>query len=196
MLPLIAVLLAGCSSSKPMKLPWNTRAQEQSRMNAATSPHAGRSETDLLKHDPKKEFPLAQANTTGARSYPTGKAGTGEFQFMDRVRTKNYSTGAFATKNAWMGDYRYETKSAPVRESWFARLTSRTKTYETREARDTGKTAPTKALPDGDRPFLAQGRRQADFDRNGPASQIPKQSWEGDLKPLTIEDVKKLLNKN
>ena len=48
---------------------------------------------------------------------------------------------------------------------------------------------------------MAQGRRQAQLDANG-REMIPMgnhdmgPSWSGELKPLTIEDVKGLLNKN
>lgn len=196
MLPLIAILLAGCSSSKSMKLPWNTRAQEQARLNAATVPKPQTREEELLTHDPNKEFPLTQANVTGARTYATGKAGTGEFRFANRVRSNDYRTHDYATNAAQMGELKFDTKDAKTKESWFSKLTARSKSYDTNDAREAKKEAPTKALPDGERPFLVQGRRQADFDRNGPASQIPTQSWEGDLTPMTIEDVRKLLNKN
>lgn len=190
-------LLGGCSSSKPMKLPWNTRAHEQARVNAATSSQPQTFEERVTsQQDPNKVFNLAQTNINGGRSYPTGKAGIGEFEYRERVRTKDYQTGDYATKSAWMGDYKHETKAAESRQSWFSKLTARTKTYDTGEARDAGKEVPVRALPGGDRPFLVQGRRQADLDRNGPAAQTPAQSWDGNLTPLTIDDVKKLLNKN
>jgi hypothetical protein len=89
-----------------------------------------------------------------------------------------------------------------VRESWFSRMTARTKSYDTRSAAVANKTASTRPLVQGDKPFLGKGRRQAAYDTHGwaaqnmPGDRSGGQSWSGDLRPMTVDDVKKLLNKN
>ena len=101
-----------------------------------------------------------------------------------------------------MGNAKFATKDAPAtKESWFAKKSAQTKNYEVKEAWDASKNAETRVLPGSDRAYVAQGRRQAELDATGKAK-IPfgtnsmGPSWSGDLKPLTIEDVKTLLNKN
>jgi len=203
---LFAVLLGGCASQKvdeqfdPSKA--NTRAVEQRRMNAVTSGDVASARgAEVLVADPTKEFNPSAARFGRPASVGTKAAKVNEFQFVDRVRTKGFGTRDYATKGAWMGDLKFGTKEARTKESWFAKKSARTKTFDTKEARDASKTAATRALPGGDRPFLVQGRRQADLDSTG-RDKIPfgttdmGQAWSGDLQPLTIKDVKNLLNKN
>ena len=131
---------------------------------------------------------------------PTAR--TNEFYFEDRVRTKSFTSRDFATKQAWMTGAKFETKEAPVKTSWFSRLTARTKSYDTKSLSDAPKAVAVRALPGGDRSFIGKGRRQADYDTHGPGAQAlgvvdGGQSYSGDLRELkTIEDIRSLLNKN
>jgi len=201
-LPLLALMLAGCSATTPLHLPWNSRAKEQSRLNAATAPKPSRWDQQVLRADETRTFNPSAANFASARSVSTKAARTNEFYFVDKTRTKSFGTRDFNTKEAWSLKKDYATKAAPVKESWFSRLTARTKSYPTRENYEAGKKVETRALPGGDQAFLARGRRQASLDKNGAAGQavggdrIGGESWSGDLKPLTIQDVRTLLNKN
>ena len=205
LLPLIALLLAGCASSKNKDAlnpaTANSRAVEQMRMNEVEGGETHRG-AEIMAPNQNKTFDTRAANFGTAASIGSRQARTGEFHFEDRVRTKPFGTRDFSTKNAAMADKNYETKEAPTKESWFSRLTARTKKYETREARDASKTAETRALPGGDKAYFAKGRKQAAYDTQGPAAMAQGgdryggQSWSGDVKPMTIEDVKQLLNKN
>ena len=194
-------LLGGCAGEKKTSLwPWNSRAQEQQRLNAATAPTPRTREDEILKPDETKEFNPSAANF-GGRSFATKSANSNAFQFVDRTRTKGFTTRDFETEEA-RGMKDYATKDAPTKESWFSKLSARTKTYETKESRDAGKTSETRTLLGSDRTFEARGRRQAALDKDGAAGQPiggdreGGQSWSGDLKPLTIQDVRALLNKN
>lgn len=201
-LPLLALLLSGCSAVKSIKLPWNSRTNEQARINAVTAPKPTTREEEVLQWDPKKQFNPSAANFGNSRTVSTNAASTNEFHFVDKTRTKNFTTRDFGTKSAWGSDSKYATKEAPTKDSWFSRLTSPTKSYATRENWEAGKTSETRDLPGGDRKFVAKGRRQAELEKNGAAGQPmggdreSGQSWSGDLKPLSIQDVKTLLNKN
>jgi hypothetical protein len=204
LLALTALIFSGCSSMPKMTLPWNSRAAEQAKMNEVTKAKKSRAEMTfeerLDDRDEQLEFDPSAANFGSKQAFGTRAARTGGFHFQDRVRTREFGTDGFSTKDAWMSGKTYGTKAAPVKESWFSKLTARTKTYGTREARDAGKAASVRALPDGERPFLVQGRTQAALDASG-REQVPMgvndigPSYTGDLKPLTVEDVKKLLNK-
>jgi hypothetical protein len=203
---LLAVILAGCASKKPDQLDpatANTRALEQVRMRAVTSGDANSARgAEVVVADPNKVFDPASARFGGARSLGGKSASTTEFHFIDHTRTKGFGgTKDFNTKGAWMGDAKFATKSAPTKASWFGGRSARVKSYDTKEARDASKSAATRALPEGDRKYAAQGRKQAQLDANG-RDTLPfgthdmGPSWSGELKPLTIEDVKGLLNKN
>lgn len=201
-LPLLALLLSGCSSTKTVHWPWNSRATEQTRLNAATAPKPTTREEQLLRPDETKEFNPSTANFGSGRTFSTGTARTNEFYLVDKTRTKSFRTGDYATKDATGTKTDYATKAAPTKDSWFSRLTAKTKSYETRGDRQADKVAETRALPGGDRTFVAKGRRQAALDKNGATGQAlggertGGESWSGDIKPLTIQDVRQLLNKN
>jgi hypothetical protein len=205
LLPLIALLLAGCASHKNTEAlkpaTANTRAVEQMRMNEVESGESHRG-AEIMMPNQNKTFDTRAANFGTASEIGSRQARTVEYHFEDRVRTKSFGTREFSTKNAAMAEKNYETKAAPVKESWFSRLTARTKTYETREAQGVGKTVETRALRGGDKAYFAKGRKQGIYDSKGAAAMAQGgdrsdgQSWSGDLKPMTIEDVKKLLNKN
>ena len=203
---LLATMLGGCASKKVDQqydaATANTRAVEQMRMREVTRGEVTSVRgAEILVADPTKEFNPSTARFGRPASVGTKSASSNEFYFVDKTRTKDFATRDFTTKGAWMGDLKYGTKEARTKESWFSKKTARTKSFDTKEARDASKTAATRALPGGDRAFLVQGRRQADLDTNG-RDKMPfgttdmGPSWSGELKTLTIDDVKGLLNKN
>ncbi len=159
-----------------------------------------------MKPDTTKQFNLASANFGSGRTITGGKAATSEFQFVNKTRTKAFETGTFATKPAWGTDSKFTTKTAETKESWFARKTAPTKTYATNETWDANKGLQGQVLPGSERKFLVRGRRQAEYDADRAEGKAPKvsfggdrdngQSWSGDVRPLSIQDVKQLLNKN
>ena len=185
------------------RLPWNSRTTEQSRMNAATASKPTTREEQVMKPDLTKEFNPSAANFGSNRSVVGKKAATGEFQFVDRTRTKSFPTKELSGKQAWGTSSQYETKTAATKESWFARLTAVPKPYATRESSDASKGLQGRALPGSEQKFVARGRRHAELVRNAAAAGVPMggdrdvgQSWSGEVRPLTIQDVKTLLNKN
>ena len=183
-------------------LMWNSRTKEQQRLNAATASKPTSREEQVMKPDLTKEFNPSSANFGSGRSITGKNAATNEFHFVNRTRTKTFATGVFATKVAPGVDSNYATKEAPTKESWFARLTAPTKTYATRESSDANRGLQGRVLPGSERKFLAIGRRQAELDRNGAGGMAQGgerdmgQSWSGEVRPMSIQDVKNLLNKN
>lgn len=189
--------------SRLFRLPWNSRTTEQTRLNAATAPKPTSREQQVMTIDSTKEFNPSAANFGSGRSLVGKKAATGEFQFVDKTRTKSFATKELSAKQASGTTSQYETKTTETKESWFARLTAVPKAYATRESSDAGKGLQGRALPGSEQKFVARGRRQADLDRNAAAGAVPMggdrdvgQSWSGDVRPLTIQDVKTLLNRN
>ncbi len=157
---------------------------------------------EVMVVDPTKTFNPSVMRSAGGRELGMPTARTNEFHFEDRVRTKPFASRDFATKQAWMSGAKFEAKEAPVKTSWLSRLAARTKGYDTKAATGVQKAVAVRALPGGDRAFIAKGRRQADYDTHGPGAQAlgvvdGGQSYSGDLRELkTIEDIRSLLNKN
>ena len=183
------------------RLPWTSRTREQQRLNAATAPRQTSREEQVMKPDLTRQFDLNSANF-GGKTLTGKKSETSAFTFVNKTRVKTFETETFATKEAPGSDAAYATKSAPTKESWFARMTAPTKTYATRESREANKGLQGAVLPGSDQKFVAIGRRQSQLDKNGAAG-MPQggdrdsgQSWSGELKPMSIQDVKDLLNKN
>jgi hypothetical protein len=234
LLLLAAALMVGCASKAKREVldpeRANSRAVEQRRMNTALETpeeHEAAIAADVERRrervksqfadqgvtergaeiaavDPRKAFDTRALNFGKAGSVGSKVANANSFQYVDRVRTKDFNSRSYSAKTAWMGDVKFGTKAAPqTKESWFARLTSRTRKYETRESADSNKVVASRPLPGSDLAYTRKGRKQALFDTNGPGAQAMGdfnggQSWSGDpvVKTLTIDDVKKLLNKN
>lgn len=189
----------------------NSRAIEQKRMNVMEmNADQGLTErgAEIAVYDPEKTFDPNVPQFGHGRSISPKAAQTTTFNFVDGVRTKEFggTRSAALGKNAWMGNLQFQTKAAPVKESWFSKLTARSKTFDTSKSRFADKAVATRPSVIEDKPFLVKGRRQADYDTKGPAAmalggdRISGDSWTGDLqqltKPMSIDDVKKLLNKN
>ncbi len=179
-----------------------SRSKEQQRLNAAMAPRQTSREEQVMKPDTTKEFNPSAANFGSGRTLTGKPAATNTFHFANNTRTKTFETGAFATKQAWGADSQFATKSVPTKPSWFSRLTAPTKTYATRESRDAGRGLQGATLPGSERKFLPAGRRQAQLDQGGTAM-MPMggerdfgQSYSGEVRPMSIQDVKSLLNKN
>ena len=185
------------------RLPWNSRTREQSRLNAAMTPKPSSRQEQLLHVDPTKEFNPSAANFGSAYTQAGKKTATGAFHFVNRTQTKSFETKEFATKQAWGAQSKYATKTAETKESWFARRTAVTKPYATRESSDANKNLKGRVLPGSDKKFVARGRRQGELDKQNATAGMPLggdrdtgQSWSGDVRPLSIQDVRTLLNKN
>src|SRR5690606_14521922 len=110
-------------------------------------------------------------------------------------RAKDYG----GTKSAWTGNFRLEDKKAATTGKYEIVNVKRAipvKSQEVSAARESDKGAATREYA-GLRPFWKRGRSQDRFDSEGGTPKDDKAvGWTGDLKPMTIDDVRELLNKN
>jgi hypothetical protein len=144
----------------------------------------------IMKPDETKAFdPSTEANI-GGRTFKSKSAGTKSYS-TGRYSTGQYGTKEFSTKGAWDGDLKFATKEANTKGR-YATKDAEVKTAPTKDARESGKTAATRPLWDGKREFLGPESKKLDkaVDPNKPIE------WKGDLKEMTIEDIRELLNKN
>jgi hypothetical protein len=140
-----------------------------------------------------KEFHLNQLSPFGraGSTFQTKGAQTQSFQFQQKFTPKSAPTKDFRAKSWWGNGFRFSTKSASTKT--FETKTAETKAAAVKDAPDASKTATTKPLSDGDRPFLGPESRK--LNKPLDPQNLPKLSNElHELK--TVEDIKELLNKN
>ncbi len=152
---------------------------------------------EVIVPDETKTFNPATARFGNRAAVADKQARTGEFRFNNSVRTKEFGAKDFGTKSAWLSKLNFGTKDAPgQKDAREAGKSADTKDYAVSEAREAGRSAAIPTVVDGERKFLGP---ENDRMKRGirPEDQAKfENSWAGELKPLTVEDVKKLLNKN
>ena len=201
----LVCVLCGCAS--PEETAWHSAEKqeldskkaftERSRKKAmGIGDAASERGAEVIVPDYTKSFDASTARF-GNRASEAGKAAnTGAFRFTERFRTKEFASKEFGAKSAWLGKLNFATKEAPTKQAREAGKTAASKSYDTETAREAGKTAALPIVPDGERKFLG---KEADRMKRGinPEDQAKfENTWRGELQPLTVEDVKKLLNKN
>jgi hypothetical protein len=151
----------------------------------------------LAKPDPSKVFNLQQGATYfGSQAFRTDKARVKDFYFTQKQSPKGYATTEFnGSKGTWFGDFHFSTKEAPAKgkhEIPNATKKADTKTMPVTGAREREKSMAVASFEKGQRSYLGPEaerlHRLLPYDR--------PVGWTGDLKPMTIDDVRTLLNKN
>ncbi len=154
----------------------------------------------ISKPDYTKAYDANKGSPSVNRSVQSGKARSKEFSTGD-FRAKDFSTREFASaKPAYLGKSKVITPDAPVKgRNSIPNMDAKapTRTMAVKEARDAGKTVDTRASMSSDRPFLVRGRSQDLLDKEKGAPQAMKPlGYVGNLKTLTVEEIRELLNKN
>jgi hypothetical protein len=149
--------------------------------------------------DMSREFNLQQMTPFGRSKsdFQARGANTNSFYIQQKFQSKGYqATDSFRTKSAWDGNFKFSTKDARTK-TFDTKSAPAAKTAPVKEAYGYGKTAATRDFAPGHKDSPFKGRNQALFDKDGPAAQAKiGQSWNGNLKALTVEDVREILNKN
>jgi hypothetical protein len=139
-----------------------------------------RPKMDLQNHAQNKAF-------NGAGSFEAKAALTREFYFTQRVATKAASPGTFQARTHWQGDFQFSTSQAHTKPRFLipnVSSTVKTETHPAEAAVESTKPAPytdtfqTKATTTR---ATAQGALDREY---------------GGRKPMTIEEVRELLNKS
>ena len=158
---------------------------------------------DRLNRNPQKNkdmaFDTRQASFSSSRSFNAKSANSKSFFFKQKPQGKEFRSKEFAgAKSAWMGDFKYSTRQANPRGKYEVPNAGRqvnTKVMEVADARESTKGMPVREFA-GQRPFLKRGASQDRFDREGTNFTETPVGWTGDLKAMTIDDVRELLNKS
>lgn len=211
----LALLGAGCSTpqqqaerAEAKRVQDNSRLVEQRRVMAAENREAGSKRgAEVLVIDPDKKFDPSRS-AVGGRTYDAGKAQTKSFLFAQKAKPESYRAGDFyGSKKAWGGNRLFGAKDANIRGPFDAK-TADTKTAATKEAWDAGRSAPTRGLTDGQREYLGPESKKlrqsidpvtlGDWRTAGQTVTNTGTSVEkySTMKPLSIDDIRELLNKN
>ncbi|HEV7404365.1 MAG TPA: hypothetical protein VGO11_15600 [Chthoniobacteraceae bacterium] len=147
-------------------------------------------------------------------SYDTNQSAFGSRSASNSTTNKVAKTGDFSTRSFLAREFISKPYAGTEKRSWFANLffpaksanTSGkyeipnaaqpygTKEAPTKDARDSGKTAATNAFASTDLQYLKRNRFDASI-KPAP-SQEKTVGYTGDLRPMSIDDVRELLNKN
>lgn len=196
----------------------NSRTTEERKMRAINYGDVkSKRGADILVWDPNKKFDPSRSEVGTTRQFGTGGTRTKEFNFVQKSKPGNFLTRAFGfgkPKDNSATDKTFATNALDIqsRNKLPDAVTDANKTANTKVLAEstTTKTAATRDLPDGDRPYLGKESRKfgtsldpkslADW-RNGAGETV---IYNGDgtidrlggLKKLSIDDIRDLLNKN
>ena len=179
---------------------------------------------ELLVVDKYKAFNLGAAVTGSSRSYKTGSAQMKEFNYVQKVTTKAYnSRGFWGAKQSAFSDQRFATRAARTSGNYEipnATKKADTRTAATKEAREANMAMTVRTLPDGSRQFLGKEKKKMETPVDpkeaanwrgasamvttggeiGPSSgrrrYITPTEQYGQMKDISIEELRDLLNKN
>jgi len=189
----------------------SSRAVEERRMHALDyGDVASKRGAEVLVVDPTKTFDPTRSGVGTARSVATGGARTKEFNFDQKARPGNFLTRAFSgSKSNTAAERSFVTGEAGTRSYNTGEAPDSTKSAATRKLWDGSKIAATRNSSDSTKPFLGpessklrnavDPKTMADWRSSGvEAVSYTEHTVErsSTFKPLTIEDVRDLLNKN
>ena len=149
-----------------------------------------------FSNDENLTFDVRQGSTFGTQKFQTGNARVKDFYFTQRFGPKDYATKDYSgTKRSWFGDFKFSTSQAPTKGKYEipnAAKQAETKTMPVNDARESSRTMPTDAFAKRDRSYLGPESKRL----HHTVPQDKPVGWTGELRPMTIDDVRELLNKN
>ena len=199
---------------------------ESRRMNALNNRGAAGSErwSEMVVLDPEKSFDMKNMNTGSTRSYNTRSANVKDFNYGQKATTRAYTAGQFwGSKQSAFSDQRFATRAARSSGNYEipnATKKADTKTSATKDAREANLAMAVRTLPDGSRQYLGKESKKfkTSVDPNEAANwrgadgmvttggemgestrgrrYVTPVDRFGQMKELSIEDLRELLNKN
>jgi hypothetical protein len=170
-----------------------------SSMAAPTKPDSDQEKhiSKILHPDRTLSYYSGEHTLGGMKSFGTHSTKSQkDFNFSQKFHPSGYASekGFKGSKTDWKGDAKFTTKAAGTEGSRKMLDTSKKaaiKTAATKEDWQSSKKAPTREDRYAKREFL--GPESKKLHANTPESKM--NSWKGDLQPMTIDEVRDLLNK-
>jgi len=151
----------------------------------------------ILKPNMEQKFNPEIHSTNGVKTFTAGAAPSKGFYSDKQVsdRGKDYNSKDFAgSKGAWMGDTKFTTKAAKTdsgREIKNAVTKAPTKAAQVKDDPDRNKAAPTREVYYAKREYAGPESKKI----HSTVTADKENSWKGNLQPMSIDDVRDLLNK-
>ena len=203
----------------------NTRVVESRRMKALDYGDANSERgAELLVVDKYKAFNLDSAVTGSTRSYGTGSANVKDFNYTQNVRTKSYAARDFwGAKPSAFTEQRFATRAARTsgtHEIPGVTKKAETRTAATKEAREADLAMQVRTLSDGSRQYLGKEKKKMETPLDpreaakwqgssgtvteggeigagtGGRKYITPVEQFGQMKEISVQDLRELLNKN
>ena len=220
---LLILALAGCATSgqkaaragkklERQMVEENTRSTEMRRMSRIENGEVNSARgAAIVEYDPNKSYDAMAHATAAARSYGTKNASTKDYYTDRNLRIDSYQTRDFYDSKANSAAQRkFATTEANTKGKYAipnASKAAATKTASTKTSSEATKLAATRDLPDGGREYLGPERKKLGTSysakdlanwRNGESVDYSNGAIEktGSFKPLTVDDIRDLLNKS
>ena len=192
----------------------NSRVTEERKMRALNyGDVSSKRGAEVLVWDPNKKFDPSRSGVGTARTFGTGGTRTKPFNYDQKVQSNTFLTRMFSrTKSNSASEKDFATGPANTIPKYTIPGTKidAQKTMATKSLPAGDKTASTRDLHDGDRTFLGPERKKlgnaidpkslADWRSGGGETVVYGADGSvdkiGNLKKLSIDDVRELLNKN
>lgn len=155
----------------------------------------------IMKPDYTQSYDVRKSSFGTDRTVGSKKASVKDFQYDQRFNAKTFESKSFwGSRPSWLGGKKFATAEASTKGMYEipnAQKPYSTKESPVKEAREASKTMETKPSMYANRGFIGKGRSQDRFDLE---KGVPKGNesigYNGDLKTMTIDDIRTLLNKN
>jgi hypothetical protein len=191
---------------------WRSKKSAETRTAAAAAKAAKAAgprqeqklEQRIMRPDMTLEYDVTNSTFHGSdKQARSKKASVKDFTGLQKYDAKAFSTGAFSgNKSSWLKDEKYATSSASTKGKYeIPDLKKKTevKTVPVMASRDAAKTVAVNTSRDANQTFFGKGRSQDRFDKEKGSPEdrgLKPVGYGGDLKPMTIDDIRTLLNKS
>jgi hypothetical protein len=161
-------------------------------------------EQRIMRPDMTMEYDVSNSTFHGSdKKAASKKASVKDYTGLQKFDSKAYSTDSFkGAKSSWLKDEKFATSKAETKGKYeLPNLKKKTdlKTVPVTESRDATKTVAVNASREGNQRFSFHGRSQDRMDavKGSPGEkELSAGGYSGDLKPMTIDDIRTLLNKS
>lgn len=123
---------------------------------------------------------------TGRQAVSKGSAYVTDFQYAERVNTKAYDAKTYRSGQFWQGDFQFATDPA---------RTATTTVIPNKETKVAAEDVPVKAAAQADKEYRSRDYTTREFTGRG-HSQGALDAENAPKEPLTVDQVRELLNKN
>jgi hypothetical protein len=183
---------------------WHSKKKQPAAVKSAGPPQDRKLEERIVRPDMGMEYNLENSSFGGAdRKAQSKAASVKNFDGLKPFESKAFSSKAYAgTKTSSLKDEKYAVNSAELKGKYEipnATKKQDTKTVPVNASRDSNKTVAVDASREANQKFFGKGRSQDRMDAvKGPPEEkaLARGGYGGDLKQLTIDDIRELLNKS